>query len=91
MTPRMMRAQLLREYLDLPETAPLSSIPVQPVNIGRSQRWDRKAIDAWLDATSGLAPTLSPSTAAPAVADDPDAALKGWMSEIGERETAGRA
>lgn len=90
MTPRMMRAQLLREYLDLPETAPLSCIPVQPVYIGRSQRWDRKAIDAWLDARSGLASSFP--LAAPAVAsDEPDVALQGWLKDRVDRETARRA
>lgn len=91
MSPRMMRAQLLREYLDLPKDAPLSCIPVQPLNIGRSPRWDRKAVDAWLDAASGLSPTI-PAHAAPIVdKDDPNAAFQGWMTERGEREAAGRA
>jgi hypothetical protein len=92
----MMRAQLLREYLDLPEAAPLSCIPVQPIKIGVSQRWDRKAIDAWLDAASGLAPSSPPAADSigrngAAAPDDPDAALQGWLKEVGQRETAGRA
>lgn len=91
--PRMVRAEKLRAYLDLPKDAPLSAVPVQPLRIGQSQRWDLRAVDAWLDGLSGFAPSSPPSTAPAAVdPDDPEALFAGWLSDRGEkREATGRA
>jgi len=79
-TPRLLRAQDLRIYLALPASASLSAVPVRPIRIGRHDRWDRYAIDAWLDECSGLRPLPSAERTAQ---DEADAALARWVAKQG--------
>ncbi len=38
----------------------LEKCPVKPVRIGSRKMWDRRALDAWIDAANNLTPTTEP-------------------------------
>ena len=62
-SPRLLNATQASLYLGFRSPELLKNIPVQPIRIagvgvGRAPRWDRLALDRWLDSLSGLvAPT----------------------------------
>jgi hypothetical protein len=61
----------------------LKGLPLRlRVPINGKPRWDRRAIDAWLDAQTGLV-APSPAQAAAEIPDDGDAALDGWLKDKG--------
>lgn len=69
--PRLMTADEAASYLRLPKKA-FERLCIGRVPLGTAIRYDRWALDAHLDALSGLA---SPSPA-PAANDDPEAAFE---------------
>ena len=73
--PRLLTEEAAAAYLSLP-LAEVRRMTIGRVRLGGKVRFDRLALDAHLDALSGLAPQ-SPPPAATAAADpdDPDAAL----------------
>jgi len=67
MTSRLLTLDEAAAYLAIPKAA-VKRIPVHPVNVGGRLRWDRVALDAWLDKAAGL--IVPPSTDA-ITSDDP--------------------
>lgn len=58
-TPRLMTAAQAARYLGCESTAVLANIPIKPVKLaergsGCQPKFDRAALDAWLDRLSGL-------------------------------------
>lgn len=53
LTPRLLTAKQASEYLNLPNTF-FVSLGIGAVKVGRYTRYDRKAIDAFIDAESGM-------------------------------------
>ena len=56
---RLLNANQASHYLGFRSSELLKSIPVKPVQlsvvgVGRAPRWDRLALDRWLDTLSGL-------------------------------------
>lgn len=76
-------------YCSVHSRAALDKLPVRPVYIGALVRWDRKALDRWLDGLMGDAPS-SPPAANDTHEDDPDAALQGYLDHRQPRETPRR-
>ncbi len=71
MTPRLLTEQAAAEYLSLPRAA-MKLIKAGRTAIAGRIRWDRLALDAWLDEEAGIA------AKSPAVGqndDDPEAAF----------------
>jgi len=63
-TPRLLTAAQTANYLGYRCTAILRSLPVRPLRIsltdaGGSPRWDRAALDRWLDEMSNLGSVLT--------------------------------
>ncbi|WP_145998292.1 hypothetical protein [Caulobacter flavus] len=57
--PRLLNAKEAAQYLGFETRDVLKSIPVKPIELsvtgsGSSKRWDRRAIDQWLNEKSGL-------------------------------------
>ena len=72
---RLMTEDEAAAYLAIPKAA-LRRLTVGRVNVGGRWRWDRNAIDAWLDQVAGLgAPT------APATGSTPDDILEEWLTD----------
>lgn len=72
--PRLLTPDEAAAYLGYTSTAVLASVPVTPLRISRdgvrsSPRYDVHALDAWLDALSGLMPVADAATAEDAAAD----------------------
>jgi len=82
-TPRLMTLDEAAAYLNIPKTA-VKRIGVYPVNVGGRLRWDREAIDNWLDRLSGITPPpkLDGMSAA-------DRAYEEWASSISSSPKAG--
>lgn len=85
--PRMLTAEQAAAYLGYATTGLLANIPVKPVQMaesgpGSQPKWDRAALDAWLDRLSGL---RSEPPAENAPAQDPDAAYEVWKEARGAR------
>jgi hypothetical protein len=51
---RLLTAKQTAAYLGRKSTEVLRTFPVKPVFVGRSQMWDRRHIDLYLDSLSGL-------------------------------------
>ena len=80
--PRLLDDRAAAAYLSLPVAAlkRLGAAQGRVIIDGRV-RWDRVALDAWLDGQSGGVAT-SPATIPPAVAnDDPEAALDRFLAD----------
>lgn len=82
--PRMLTAEQAAAYLGYATTGILANIPVQPVQMaaagpGSQPKYDRCALDAWLDRLSGL--SVPPGAArAPAEPDHADAIYESWRA-----------
>lgn len=64
-TPRLLTGPQAAEYLGFKSVEVLRSIPVEPiklstVGVGRAPRWDRFALDRYLDGLSSEAGVVSP-------------------------------
>ena len=82
LNPRLLDAEQAATYLGLKSRQALARVPVRPLRIGALVRWDRCALDAWLDEVAGLG--ASSAVRASARTDgDPDDALKEWLAESG--------
>ena len=88
--PRLLTAEQAAAYLGYATTALLANIPVQPIQMtmtgpGSQPKYDRRALDAWLDRLSGLSvpPTAAQAGAGPA--DDPDAQFASWQASRAAR------
>jgi predicted DNA-binding transcriptional regulator AlpA len=79
--PRLLDAEQAATYLGLKTRHALALIPVRPLKIGSLVRWDRCALDAWLDVISGLEASLRPT--ASATPNDAEDALRGWLADGG--------
>lgn len=79
--PRLLTETQAAEYLSLPLTE-VRKLTFGRLQLGLKVRYDRRALDAKLDALSGLA-AQSPAPAASGPEDDPEAAF--------DRFTQGRA
>lgn len=80
---RLLTASQAASYLGFKSTELLKNIPVGPVHlsvvgVGRAPRWDRLALDGWLDTLSGLSGPIAGPTE-----DDVDAELEAWSSQRG--------
>ena len=76
MSPRLLTERAVAEYLSLPITAVRKVMAGRLVLEGRI-RWDRQALDAWLDAMRGGAP----SSVANTNLSGPDAALAQFLAD----------
>src|SRR4051812_34057672 len=90
--PRMLTAEQAAAYLGYATTGLLANIPVKPVQMvdtgaGSQLKWDRAALDAWLDRLSGLSVAPGPQPAGGDAPDDADAAYELFKA----RKTAGGA
>ncbi len=72
--PRLMTEEETAEYLGKVPLTEVKRLTIGRVPFGKSVRWDRVAIDAHLDALSGLS-INSPTRPAETAVDDPEAAL----------------
>jgi hypothetical protein len=77
MTPRLLTEQAAADYLSLPRTA-MKQVRAGRTAIAGKVRWDRMALDAWLDEQRGVAAQL------PAADDAPEAALDRFLSRRDE-------
>lgn len=81
--PRMLSADEAALYLGYDTTGLLANIPVRPVQMaatgpGCQPKYDRHALDAWLDTLSGLS---VPGAAPPAAQEDPaEAEFATWRA-----------
>lgn len=79
--PRLLSAEQAASYLGYATTALLANIPVRPVQMaekgpGSLPKYDRRALDAWLDKLSGL----SVANAGPEEEDVAEAAYEAWKA-----------
>ncbi len=80
--PRLLTAREAAAYLQLPVKT-FERLRLGRVALGAAVRYDRFALDAHLDALSGLPPQSGPTPAARAPSadnDDPEAALDRFMA-----------
>lgn len=73
--PRLLTKEQAAEYLGEIPVEEFVRQGVGRVPVGRYVRYDRFAIDAWLDRVSGLIPNSATPAAAKAEEDTPEAAL----------------
>jgi len=52
--PRLLSRQAAAAYCGVSPGVFEANVPVPPVRVGHQKRWDRAALDAWLDRQSGL-------------------------------------
>lgn len=70
-------------YLGYDSVEVLKNIPISPIRltsagVGRGPRYDRRALDRWLDELSGLShPTASPASDS----DDAQSSFDAWRRE----------
>lgn len=83
MNPRLLTERALADYLSLPLTRARTITAGRIVLAGRV-RWDRAALDAWLDAMRGVAPPAPANTNQ----TGPDAALAQFLA--GSQDAAWR-
>lgn len=81
--PRMLTATQAAQYLGYGTTGLLATIPVKPVQMaakgpGSQPKYDRAALDAWLDRLSGL--SVPATTGAGDAEDDAETAYEGWKA-----------
>jgi len=69
--PRLLTEQAAADYLSLPRAC-MKKVAAGRTAIAGRVRWDRIALDAWLDEQRGVEAKLSP----PPAEDSPDAALQ---------------
>lgn len=79
--PRLLTAKQAARYLAYKSTAALKKVPIQPIHLvevgpGCAPKYDRHAIDRWLDGLSGLAEPPTPHSASPK--NEADDALRAW-------------
>jgi hypothetical protein len=79
--PRLLTVDQTARYLGFASTAALKNLPIKPIHFvevgpGRSPKYDRVALDRWLDELSGVG--VRPKPAVDLAADDPDEALMAW-------------
>ena len=82
--PRLLTAEQAAAYLGYATTGLLAKIPVQPVQMttagaGSLPKYDRAALDAWLDRLSGLSVPTAAGGAGEGD-DDPEVAYEGWKA-----------
>ncbi|HZR87924.1 MAG TPA: hypothetical protein VFB02_14030 [Bradyrhizobium sp.] len=77
MTPRLLTDAEAAAYLSLPKAA-LARVPIGRVSIAGRIRWDRVALDAWLDGLRGVVSVVSPANKS-----DADAAFDQWAQDAG--------
>lgn len=73
--PRLLTEAQAADYLGEISVGEVKRQGIGRVPIGRHVRYDRRAIDAWLDSLSDLIPRSAPTTPAPEDPDTPEAAL----------------
>ncbi len=85
--PRLLTAEEAAAYLGYKTTEILARIPVKsaPVAQGGAPRWDRVAIDRWLDIRAGLAPESLPDVLADGSQGEADSELQAWRAQRGAR------
>ena len=82
--PRMLSAEEAALYLGYETTGILANIPVRPVQMaakgpGCQPKYDRHALDAWIDTLSGLS---VPGAVQPAAQEDPaEAVFATWRAK----------
>lgn len=63
-SPRLLTAHQAAAYVGYKSTEVLKRIPVRPVVLAdgkaSANRWDRSAIDRWIDGLSGVQPNVTP-------------------------------
>jgi len=74
-TARLLTLDEAAAYLAIPKSR-VKGIPVPPVNVGGRLRWDRVALDDWLDKEAGLGVQPTPATGS-----TPDALLAQWLTD----------
>lgn len=79
--PRLLTAEQAAAYLGYATTGLLANIPIRPVQMaatgpGSLPKYDRRALDAWLDKLSGL----SVASGGAGEADDAEAAYERWKA-----------
>lgn len=87
-TPRLLTATQAAAYLGYETTTLLAKIPVKPIRMvadgpGSQPKYDRVALDAWLDRLSGISvPPAAPAKggAGDAQDDDPEIAYDAWKA-----------
>lgn len=83
--PRLLSAEQAAAYLGYATTALLANIPVQPIQMtmtgpGSQPKYDRRALDAWLDRLSGLSVPAAAAEAGAGPTDDPEAQFANWRA-----------
>lgn len=86
--PRMLTAEQAAAYLGYATVGLLANIPVKPVRMaeagaGSQPKYDRRALDAWLDRLSGLS-VAGPQTEGRGE-DDADDAFAAWKAAAAAR------
>lgn len=76
MTPRLLTERAAAAYLSLPLTA-MKRLQAGRVVLDGRVRWDRRALDEWLDVLRGA----KPQSAANANLSGPDAALAQFLAD----------
>ena len=76
--PRLLTDAEAAAYLSIPVTS-LRRLNVSRVVLDGRVRWDRLAIDAWLDQVGGLTPPDRARDSTPRLDDDADAALERYL------------
>lgn len=79
--PRLLSAEQAAAYLGYATTGLLANIPVKPIQMaeagpGSLPKYDRRALDAWLDRLSGL--SVPAGEGQGKAGDDADAAYANW-------------
>jgi len=82
--PRLLTAEQAAAYLGYETTGLLANIPVKPVQMvekgpGCQPKWDRAALDAWLDRLSGLSVAAAPEGSGET--DTAEAAFAAWREK----------
>lgn len=83
MTPRLLTDRALADYLSLP-ICRAAKVAAGRVLVEGRIRWDRLAVDAWLDAQRGVTPPAPANTNL----SGPDAALAQFLD--GSQDASGR-
>ena len=80
--PRLLTAAQTATYLGYRSTAILRSLPIHPIRLssgetGAAPRWDKVAVDAWLDTMSDLTRMLTIDNKT----EDLEAELNSWSAQ----------
>lgn len=84
--PRLLTAEQAAAYLGYATTGVLANIPVKPVRLaaqgpGCQPKYDRAALDAFVDQLSGLSVPPAEQTTPPAADDDAETAYAIWKTK----------